>query len=443
MKKSLKGVKVDGEIFKRIKKNKSVIYVSQVNETLEKLQEKEKIVLQLEGSNKKIVRKIKTKYQVQNYEELKDTLGKKSENLYPKSTQKENLIAIELKTKPKIISKIFLIILTFLIIAFSYFFLSNTLMKYNNNKLKKEIGKVNSEITYAIIEINPKIILELKNGKVINTGCLNDDCLLVFNDIDLNDLSLKEATEKLYNKAKDENIDVSNGVSVSSSNEKVENEVDELEYVKYKKIDRTEEKEEIKKVIDNDDIKEEKNENKISNDILSAYKKDKDYGNLYKCEIADSSPVCYITESFAKKLSSKNESIEEFMNALKQMRNLENILDKFEFDYEQGGVEGLKQMIVNRVVVNGTSYPLFSGITYVETTITSNPNDIPNEEKHSEYYEFGLTIYDSAWEEEPTSDFKIVFLPIEKIELVSKTYNEQDLLILTVENGYINITKNS
>ena len=73
----------------------------------------------------------------------------------------------------------------------------------------------------------------------------------------------------------------------------------------------------------------------------------------------------------------------------------------------------------------------------------SNPNDIPNEEKHSEYYEFGLTIYDSAWEEEPTSDFKIVFLPIEKIELVSKTYNEQDLLILTVENGYINITKNS
>ena len=285
--------------------------------------------------------------------------------------------------------------------------------------------------------------VELKDGKVINAGCLNDDCLKIFSDVQLSDSSIEEATEKLYNKAKEENIDVSNGVYVSSTDSEVEKELQNLDYVQYKKIDKQKEKEEISNVLDNKEIKKEKNKNEVSNDILKVYKRDKDYGNLYKCEVVNSEPKCYITKSFAKRLSSKNETIEEFMDALKEMRSLENILDKFEFDYEQGGVEGLKQLIVNRVVVNGTSYPLFSGITYVETTITANPDDIPNEEKYSEYYEFGLTIYDSAWEEEPTSNFRVLFLPIEKIELVSKTYNEKDILILTVENGYINITKNS
>ena len=44
--------------------------------------------------------------------------------------------------------------------------------------------------------------------------------------------------EKLYNKAKESNIDVSNGVSVSSTNGNIQNEVKDLDYVKYNKIEK-------------------------------------------------------------------------------------------------------------------------------------------------------------------------------------------------------------
>lgn len=443
MKKRLETLSVNEETFKKIKKNKSIIYVSQANETLEKLKGKEKIILQTLGNNKKLVKKIKTKYQVQNYEELENILGKRANKLYPKNIKDENLIAIELKTKSKILSKIFLIILALLVIILSYYFLSSSLMKYNNNKLQEEVEKVTSEITYVIIEINPKIILELKDRKVINTGCLNEDCLLVFYDVDLKDSSLKEATEKLYNKAKEKNIDVSNGVSVSSSNQKVEKEVNELDYVKYNKIDKNEEKEEIKNVIDNKEIKEEKNKNEISNDILAIYKKDKDYENLYECKVVNSEPVCYITRAFAERLSYEGDTIEGFMNSLNEMRNLENILDKFEFDYERGGVEGLNQTIVNRIAVSGTSYPLFYSYSLSSNIISASPDE-NNEalEKYSEYTDFGITIYNSHWYLD-AEQFKIIVLPIEKIELISRTYEEKDLVIITEVDGYLNISKNS
>lgn len=443
MKKRFEIVNVDEEIFKRIKKNKPIIYVSQANETLENLKEKEKIILQSSKNNKKLVRKIKTKYQAQNYEELGNILGKRSKKLYPKNIKDENLIAIELKTKSKILSKIFLIILTLLVMILSYYFLSNSLMRHNNNKLQDEIKKVTSEITYVIIEINPKIILELKDGKVINTGCLNEDCLSVFDDIDLKDSSLKEATEKLYNKAKEKNVDVSNGVSVSSSNQKVEKEVNKLDYVKYKKIDKKEEKEEIKNVIDNKEIKEEKNKNEVSNDILAIYKKDKDYGILYECKVVNSEPVCYITRAFAERLSYEGDTLEEFINSLNEMRNLENILDKFEFDYERGGVEGLNQTIVNRIAVSGTSYPIFYGFSLSSNVVSASPDE-NNEslEKYSEYTDFGITIYDSNWYLD-AEQFKVIVLPIEKVELISRTYEEKDLVILTDVDGYLNISKNS
>lgn len=347
----------------------------------------------------------------------------------------------KVKKKKRILLKLLLVVIALIICVVMYFIINDALIKHNNKKLNKDIEKVASEITYVIIEINPKIILELKDGVVVGSGCLNEDCITIFKDTNIENNSLKEATEKLYNKAKENNIDVSNGVSISSTNENIQSEVKDLDYVKYNKIEKAEEKEQIKNVLDNNDIKEEKKKNEVNNDILSVYKKDKDYGNLYECKIVDSEPVCYITKSFAKRLSYEGETIEEMMAGIKEMRKLENVLNKFNFDYEQGGIEGLKQMIVNRVAVNGTSYPLFLGFSYGTSTVSIDPN-APTQDTYSEYNEFGLTIYDSSWDLEP-NELKVIVLPIEKIELISKTYNEKDLVVVTEEDGWLVISNNN
>ena len=444
MKKNLKTINVNNETFNRIKKNKPTIYVEEKNELLEKLRKNDKIILNTSETNKHLIRKIKKIYRADSFNDLSNILGKHINKVSPSNIQGENLIVIEFKTKKRIITKCLLLLLMVVIVILLYFNISTLIMKHNNDKLQKNIKDVSTELSYVIIEINPKAILEIKDGKVSNMGCLNEDCLIVFKDTNLKNNTLKEAVEKLYTKAKEKNINVSNGVSISS-NKEIAEEVKKLDYVLYKKVDKQQIKDEIQNVIDNKEIKEEKNKNEISNDILAVYKKDKDYGDLYECSIVDSEPVCYITEAFAKRLSTKNETIEEIMNSINEMRELENILDKFEFDYEQGGIEGLSQMIVNRIVANSTSYPLFGGFTYVTDTISATPNGIQDKDNgtFSEYYRFGLTIYNSNWEEELSSDFKIIVLPIEKIELISKTYKEADKIIITAENGYLKISTNS
>lgn len=444
MKKNLKTINVNNETFNRIKKNKPTIYVEEKNELLEKLRKNDKIILNTSETNKHLIRKIKKIYRADSFNDLSNILGKHITKVSPSNIQGENLIVIEFKTKKRIITKCLLLLLMVVIVILLYFNISTLIMKHNNDKLQKNIKDVSTELSYVIIEINPKAILEIKDGKVSNMGCLNEDCLTVFKDTNLKNNTLKEAVEKLYTKAKEKNIDVSNGVSISS-NKEIAEEVKKLDYILYKQVDKQQIKDEIKNVIDNKEIKEEKNKNEISNDILAVYKKDKDYGDLYECSIVVSEPVCYITEAFAKRLTTKNETIEEFMNTLNEMRKLENILDKFEFDYEQGGIEGLSQMIVNRIVANSTSYPLFSGFTYATNTISATANDTQDNDNStfSEYYRFGLTIYDSSWEEELSSDFKIIVLPIEKIELISKTYKEADKIIITAENGYLRISTNS
>lgn len=445
MKKNLKTINVNNETFNRIRKNKPTIYVEEKNELLEKLRKNDKIILNTSETNKHLIRKIKKIYRADSFNDLSNILGKHINKVSPSNIQGENLIVIEFKTKKRIITKCLLLLLMIVIVILLYFNISTLIMKHNNDKLQKNIKDVSTELSYVIIEINPKAILEIKDGKVSNMGCLNEDCLLVFKDTNLKNNTLKEAVEKLYTKAKEKNINVSNGVSISS-NKEIAEEVKKLDYVLYKKVDKQQIKDEIQNVIDNKEIKEEKNKNEISNDILAVYKKDKDYGDLYECSIVDSEPVCYITEAFAKRLTTKNETIEEIMNSINEMRKLENILDKFEFDYEQSGIEGLSQMIVNRIVANSTSYPLFvGGITYVTDTISATSNGIQDKDNStfSEYYRFGLTIYNSNWEEEPSSDFKIIVLPIEKIELISKTYKEADKIIITAENGYLKISTNS
>lgn len=439
MEKRLLTIEVDEKTYKSIKKKKKTFYVT-TKEILDKdTKNNSKINVVTEDKKEPIAATIREIYTKDELDKLNKRIKKKGSFDFIKES--DNLVVLEFKTKKKLVKNIVFLLLAIALLLIAYVFIESTMTKMNNASLNKKLDKVSSEITYVIIEINPKMILELKDGKVANTGCLNEDCLTIFKDVNLKDKSIKEATKTLYEEAKKKNVDVSNGVSVQSTNASVEKEVKELEYVNYKKIEKQEEKEHINNVIDNKEIKEEKNKNKVSNDKLAIYKEDKDYGKLYECKIVDSEPVCYITKSFAKKLTTKNETVSEFMNTLNEMHNLENVLDKFGFDYERGGVEGMSDLVVNRIVANGTSYPLYNGMVYETNVISATPEENnSNKSTYSEYYRSGITIYNIEWEEEFPGRIHIEIVPLEKIELISRTYDKKDIVTIKDENGYLVVT---
>lgn len=339
------------------------------------------------------------------------------------------------KPKRKIFRKIFLGIILLVLIVVLFLFINNLITNYKTNKLKDNINKTNEEISYVIVEINPKIVLEIINGKVSNTGCLNDDCKTIFNNINVNNKSLKDTIEILYNEAKENNIDVTNGVQVSSSSN-VREEIKDLTYVKVEIITSEEENKILSEVIDNNEIKNKLSKNEVSNNLLELYKKDKDYNKLYTCNIINNELKCYITEEFETVLTYEGETLKEIYEDFRNYQKLENLFDKFNIKYDKGKVEGIDLKLINNVYVNNTKYYLFTGTTYTSTTVSmTGPLTEPIT---SSYNKAGIVLKKNG-DFEP---FRYEILPFSKFDLVSKSYNEEDVVILTIDENTQKLTTN-
>jgi len=340
------------------------------------------------------------------------------------------------RPKRKIFRKIFLGIVVLIVLLVGYYFVSDFITNYKTNKLKNKIEDIEKDITYAVVEINPKIILEIVNGKVSNRGCLNDDCKVVFNNINVTDKSLKEVVEILYNKAKENDIDVSNGVQVSSSDNKVKEEVEDLTYVKVEIITSEEEEKFISEVIDNDKIKNKVSKEELADKLLKVYKKDKDYNKLYTCNIINNELKCYITEEFEKVLTYEGETLSEIYEDFRNYQKLEKLFDKFNIKYDKGKVEGIDLRLINNVYVNNTLYYLFTGTTYTSTTVSATG---PIAEPITSSYNKAGVVLKRNEDFEP---FRYEILPFSKFDLVSKSYNEEDVVILTIDENTHKLTTN-
>jgi len=427
MGKQLIKLNVTNDVFKKLKKHKKVIYVQNTEDTI--FENKSNIMV-INDKNKKLKRKVKKVCYFDNIDELKNNYFKKEKYLYYKDLNNDNkVVAIEFKYKKRIIRKILLFVLVLVVLFGVFSFVSGLIADYKSDKLKKEINDIQKEVSYVVIEINPKMILEIIDGNVSKSGCLNQDCQTIFQGVNVIGKSLNEVANILYNEAKDSGVDVSNGVSISSTNEKLKDEVKDISYVIYKHITNEEEKKYIDNVLDNNEIKEQHTKEAINNRLLEIYKNDNDYGKLYTCNIDNSELFCYITSEFEEILSAVGtyeETLDEYYKSINYVRKFENILEKFNIKYNSSGVEGLDISLIKSIYIGDVEYNLSGQMCYGSTTVSI---DGPSSSMESCYNKIGLTIFSQG----EASDLYKVVLPLSKFNLVSLNYKDSDLEIITID----------
>jgi hypothetical protein len=375
MKKVLVDVKLDSVTFKRCKKRKKTILIQLNQECFSSLKRKDKVLLINQDKDKKIKRKVKKVYYGKDVDELYSVLKQKKKYIFPKNIEetykKEDikqygLIGIELKHNKKIFRKILLGIVLIIFLVWIYYFSGKLIYNYRNNKLRKNLEKIQQEeISYVIVEINPKVLLEIKNKKVVSKGCLNEDCEEIYKDIDITSKSVEEAIELLYNTAEQKGVDVSKGVKVSSTKEEIEEETKALEYVAYTKITSEEEQEYLSLVLDNEQIKEDTKD--YNQKLLETYQKDSDYGRLYTCEIKNEKVACYIVEEAVTFpiYKSEGEYLLHMTELLKVKEKRDHVLDKFGIPYVYEDSATLT------IQIKGNTYYYYSESSYGKTDCSS------------------------------------------------------------------------
>lgn len=274
-----------------------------------------------------------------------------------------------------------------------------------------------SKVSYVMVEINPKLMLTVVDNKIVDMQCLNDDCKEKL-EIDILDKNISAAIEILYDEAKKQGFNVSKGVLVSSTDSEILNAFENVDYVNYKKIDGKEENSTLEQLKEEENFKDNSAE-EYNNKLLQLYKKDIDYNSVYTCNF-EGILTCYITESFAAELPTEISLLNRFSYNLKFQR-LMNTLDKFNVEYESmvTDVEGLDYFKANGVTgIKFNNLMHQFGVSYY----TGNESDRNFSNANNIVLESTL--------ENGTDGYAYKTLPLSKFELVSKTYNESDTVVL-------------
>ena len=207
------------------------------------------------------------------------------------------------KTKKR---KILIIIITIILIAISSIFIYFKIQDYNTKKFIAKIDKIKQEeIINLIVDINPSILLKVKNNTVIDSKCLNKDCQELLNkmnynyDDNINNQDVDKIINTIYNESKNYGYDTSNGINITSSSSSAEILVNDIKEASFKKINFEKES----SILENNgyNIKEEQlSKEEYNNEILKELKSDVDYGSLYTCDIYEGEVKCYITDFIDK-----------------------------------------------------------------------------------------------------------------------------------------------
>ena len=312
------------------------------------------------------------------------------------------------KNKKRIvIVLIILIILILISLPFISINLINTKHRKQVIEFKNNMDLIKKEdVSYAVVEINPKTILKIVDNKVVNKRCLNEDCETIFGNIDVLNKSLLEVIELLYNTSKDNGINVTNGVNLSITDDKMKDEIINLGYVIYNFVST----EDIKQYLEEDEIKNIKSDNE---EIFEMLKKDSDYGKLFICN-NNEQLSCYITDEFEKEISSANSMVQFFVTAPKLVK----VFNKFNIEYDYTDNYGF----INISAINIPSGYYRIGVDYVRASsyIGKVGDTIPESKEERFENAFVEIIPDKA------------LLPLNKFDLYNKTYNEKDLFYFTI-----------
>lgn len=227
----------------------------------------------------------------------------------------------------KILLIILLIIVVPIIVFFGYRFISNKLDEAKTNKMSGVINDINKEkVSYVFVEINPSLVMTIKDDKVENISCLNDDCMTIYNELNVKGKNINESIDIIYNKSKEKGFDTSKGVKLSSSDTI---NVEKKDYITIEYIDITKEKELLNEVKNNEDIKNVDN-GSYYNKLWEELKKDSGYDNVYSCSMNDNKELeCHFTNEFLNKGPKVNgDKIDYGCNSESSCERLENDMTK-------------------------------------------------------------------------------------------------------------------
>lgn len=429
MKEEMCNLEIDKDVFKKIRKYKKVIYVQKDDGNLDKLKEKSKVIIADKDTNKKLVRTVKKVYRGNNINELKDTLKKKTKYISPQNFENiyssdEKVVAIEFKYKKKIFRKIFLGMFIILLLLMLIYFVDSLIINYKNKKFISNLDKINDEkVITVIVDINPSIALKVKNGTVIESQCLDQDCTDLLEkmnytyDNNLNNQKLDKVISEIYEGSDMFDYDTSNGITVSSTSSEVEVLVKDVKEATYKHI--TVQEQENILTNSNVEFKEiELTKEEYNNKLLAELKDDSDYDVTYTCGIYDGEVKCYMKDFLSEiVIALKNgESKAKLLELGVAVDKLKKMLDKFDIRYETEYT-----FLTDIVLNNGRKYDF-----NVEHGIGVNDgnNNITNLQFFNTLsYEVRRISQDNTVLED-----KLYIIPFSKIDLLTQTYDKKDVV---------------
>ena len=226
------------------------------------------------------------------------------------------------------------------------------------NNVINEISK--DRIDYVFIEINPSFVLTIKENEVNDIACLNDDCVSIYNDIDVKGKSIGDSIDSLYNLAKEKGFDTSKGVKVKTT---ISLNFENKDYISVEFIDETSKQELLSNIKNNEEIKNKSNVGYYTK-LWEELKKDKDYDKVYACNMDNNELKCYIIlQTGINKDSDYNVEDDTGLNYLQSIftdstNKILNTLKKFNFNVKNNKViiNGIEFKYVPLFTLNGTPY---------------------------------------------------------------------------------------
>lgn len=295
--------------------------------------------------------------------------------------------------KKNIIKKILLLLVTLILILLVFTFIKKIVFRINDNRIKNSLNElINEKIDYVFVDINPSMVLTVKNNKVLDLTCLNDDCLSIYNDINIKDININESIDKIYNASKEKGFNIDSGVKIKTTGniDITKKEYITIEYINNKTKDLL-----LNDTNDSND--------KYYESLWNELKKDIDYDKVYTCNMDNKELKCNIIyqEDLSIGVDDKDmglSRLNRFRKLLEYTEKMSRVFNKFNIktdsDTDMGIFFELSSIYINDIQFEFNIYDwIFRNYDdenmnkYFELSDLNllNPNEVLSKLK-SEYY---------------------------------------------------------
>ena len=343
-KKQVYNISLDQDTFKRVKKNKLRIVLQLNNDDNQKINIKDKVTFIDEVSNKKCKKKVKKIY---HYSDYKDAETKFSKD----DIKKFGVLGIEVNGNRHIFMKVVLGILILLLLRIGYYFIDKSLEQAKSKDVAVEVSEIQKDkLDYVFVDINPSFVLTIKDDKVEDVACLNDDCMAIYNEIDIKGKDINTSINELYSLSSIKGYNTTKGIRIKTTSDV---NIEKKDYITVEFISAADKDELLTNLKNNEDIKNNNNDGYYAT-LWESLKADGDYGDVYTCNMNNEELECYFTEKFILSfLVDEEKLVLDYLGWKQQVNRYYNTLDKFNVNHKM--IDGLDYIIINDKEYNPVS----------------------------------------------------------------------------------------